>query len=111
MTMQVTDCAPGIGAVSTRSPLSRTSRLYVLNAQPLSPAVGNGDALAALIVVADEHALRLGHGPAAGAQLVLELEALRAEPRGPNADLDRLAPGDRRAEVDLRPGEDHVLQR
>src|SRR5882672_2168498 len=97
MIMQVTDCAPAIGAVRTRSPLSRTSCLYVLNAQPLSPAVGNGDAFAALIVVADEHALRFGHRSAVGTQLVL--------------DLDGLPPADGRAEVDLGPREDHVLQR
>src|SRR5882672_11835283 len=111
MIMQVTDCAPAIGAVRTRSPLSRTSCLYVLNAQPLSPAVGNGDAFAALIVVADEHALRFGHRSAVGTQLVLELEALRAESRGPHFDLDGLPPADGRAEVDLGPREDHVLQR
>src|SRR5436305_1075357 len=103
MIMHVTDCAPSIGAVRTRSPLSRTSCLYVLNAQPLSPAVGNRDALAALVVVADEHAPRFGDGPATGAQLVLELEALGAEPRRPYPDLDGLAPRDRRPEVDLRP--------
>ena len=69
--------------------------------------VGDRRAHAPLVVEADEHAPRLRREPAAGEDLVLELDALRPDPRAARAHLDVLADVDLRAEVDLDAGEDH----
>src|SRR4051795_4110248 len=79
--------------------------------QSSTPAFRYLDAAPRGVVVADEDAPGLGHEPITDAQLELELEALRADPGRSHADRDGLAEADLRAEVDLRPGEDHVSQR
>src|SRR6185503_5930842 len=71
--------------------------------QLLPPGWWNRDWLAALVVVGNEHGLRLGHERVANAQLVLEVEALLAEAADADADLHLVAEPDGRAEVDLDP--------
>ena len=61
---------------------------------------------APFVVVSDTDALCLGDQAAGRAQLVLEVEALRAEAAGSDADLDLVLEAERRAEVDLDPGDD-----
>ena len=86
MTMHVTDCAYGRSAVRTRRPLSRTCARTCSRREPPSPALRDRPARSARVVVADEDALRLGDEAVVRAELVLELEALRAEARRPHAD-------------------------
>src|SRR5919201_926773 len=136
MIMQVTDCTCGMSAVTTGRPLpSRWRWNTLLNAprpcfvrarfhwsgadvqgscrtrsvscgQPLPPGLGDRHRLAAGVVVADADALRLGDHAPAGAELVLEVEALGAEAGCPHADLDLLAERERGAEVDRDPRDD-----
>src|SRR3954453_4979462 len=79
--------------------------------QPPSPALGDRDALRALVVVAHEDTLSRCDHSSVDLKFVLELEALRADPRRAHADLDHLALKHRGLEVDLGAGEDHVLER
>src|SRR5436305_12567632 len=81
-------------------------------AQLLAPLGRDGDWLAAPVVVRDLNALGVGDDLAVDGQLVLEVEALGAEPAGADGDLDLPPEAHRGPEVDLDPRDDqvHVLE-
>src|SRR5438034_11650647 len=74
----------------------------------LTPRLRDRDRLTSLVVEGDLDAPRFGDDAVADAKRVLEIEARRPEARGAHLDVDGLAVPDRRAEVDLHPGDDHL---
>ena len=93
MMKQETDWAWSIGAVSRRSPFGE--RLSLEDAHQAASASCHDsrhlDRAARLVVVRDDDRLRLGGDRVGGAHLVLELEALRPDARGADADLELVA--------------------
>ena len=63
------------------------------------------------VVIRNEYEAAFGGEPSNGSDLLLEVEALRAEATGADPDLDLLAELDGRTEVDFRAGEDEALER
>ena len=78
--------------------------------EPQPDLVGHRHARGEAVVVRDEDALRLRDDALAGGDHVLEVEALRADPRAARAHLDLLPHPQLGAEVDLHAREDEARE-
>src|SRR4029077_19106399 len=95
-------------APAVRSTVFRADRRSCSESPPL--VLGQRHRRAVCVVVADEHAPRVRDKAVVGPDLVLELEALRADARAAAAHLDLLAGAQLGAEVDLDACEDERLE-